>query len=136
MSNIDIVTLGMAAAYTNKVAGKLSGEIEKANGNIFVNNFMIMNGRVSSRKTAAEIEKAYLYFDTTIVCAMSACEFLGSKTGPSYTCTARESVSMKDEDGKSYYARKFYFGDNFPPIIVDAILNTITVDPDWVASTV
>ena len=30
MSNVDIVTLGMAAAYTNKVASKLSEEMVKS----------------------------------------------------------------------------------------------------------
>lgn len=137
VTRINDDTTGIAATqtYVQNAIAPVQEDVTALEGKIFANQFTIMGGRVQSRKTAAEIEKEYLNFGFSVVCFMTATMFDGTDFSPIYVCTAMDSVSMTSADGKSYSARKFYFGDNIPPIICDSKLATITVDPDWVAPT-
>lgn len=75
MSNVDIVTLGIAAAYTNKVASKLSEDIDdlKANGG-GGNGVLIVNlqcdeaGIYTADKTFAEIKAVILAGQFAVLC--------------------------------------------------------------------
>ena len=86
---------------------------------------------VKSNKTAAQIREAL--FDMTKYASVVVLVYYNADTDETdYRYCKRFSLDLNGQDGGYRYILSF--GDDLAPYIVDVNADTITLDPDWVAS--
>ena len=119
----------------NIVVKSVNGVFPNEDGNIvsdkaFREDMSVFDGRVMARKTAQEIADACIQSKTAPV---FTCIF-DSNTDMRYVSTEIESRFVGTMGVDGHFVRVLHFDDDkVPPIIVDGVNNTITVDPDWTA---
>ena len=117
------------------IVKSVNGVFPNEDGNIvsdkaFREDMSVFDGRVMARKTASEISNACIQSKTAPV---FACIF-DNNTDMRYISTEIESRFVGTMGVDGHFARVLHFDDDkVPPIIVDDINNTITVDPNWTA---
>ena len=119
----------------NTVVKSVNGVFPNEDGNIvsdkaFREDMSVFDGRVMARKTAQEIADACIQTKTAPV---FTCIF-DNNTDMRYISTEIESRFVGTMGVDGHFVRVLHFDDDkVPPIIVDGVNNTITVDPDWAA---
>ena len=97
-------------------------------------NYMAMFGDLVCSKTAAEIDNLLRnersYNGVSFVFRNS--DFSNPTSVPDYFSTKIDTESIYIGGVYRKLVYHIYFGDEAPPVLVDVIADTITVDPDWV----
>lgn len=135
-------TMKQVAADKLSAVKTVNGVEPDENGDIVVNTaekilfaYMPEMGDLSCAKTAAEIHELLSNGTTThgLYFALRVYDFSNPMAPiPDYLYNRIEVESI--QNGGTYYKLIYHihFGDVVPPVLVDAIKNTITLDPDWV----
>lgn len=135
MKQMGAAALG-AVKSVNGVTPDENGDVEVNAAEKIAFVYMPEMGDLLCEKTAAEIHELYSNVTTAhgLCFILRVYDFTNPMAPtPDYLYNKIEVESI--QNGGTYYKLIYHihFGDVVPPVLVDAINNTITLDPDWVA---